>query len=327
MRSPEQLKGWARNVAAEKHLRAQEILQMFMFERLLERLAASPYQKNFILKGGLLISSMVGLEGRTTMDMDTTVRGIHMEEEEIVSALKTILAVDVGDGIRFEYRSIAPIREIDAYNNFRAHIDVLYGKINTPMKIDITTGDKITPAAVQYEFPCFDSEKKIPIMAYTIETILAEKYETIIRRGATTTRARDFYDLYTLYRTRKSEIRPQVLKDAVLHTAEKRESLEDLADWKEILDDLRDDSSMQQLWDSYGMSNSYAAAITFGQTLETVKETTRITHIDQGSSFLLGLNTAPERSHLWALFYLEEFYGHRNFANKSRARRLHGRAE
>lgn len=215
---------------------------------------------------------MVGLEGRTTMDMDTTVRGIQMEEEEIVAALKTILAVDVGDGIRFEYRSIAPIREIDAYNNFRAHIDVLYGKINTPMKIDITTGDKITPAAVQYEFPCFDSEKKIPIMAYTIETILAEKYETIIRRGATTTRARDFYDLYTLYRTRKSEIRPQVLKDAVLHTAEKRESLEDLADWKEILDDLRDDSSMQQLWDSYGMSNSYAAAITFGQTLETVKE-------------------------------------------------------
>lgn len=190
MRSPEQLKGWARNVAAEKHLRAQEILQMFMFERLLERLAASPYQKNFILKGGLLISSMVGLEGRTTMDMDTTVRGIQMEEDEIVSALKNILAVDVGDGIRFEYRSIAPIREIDAYNNFRAHIDVLYGKINTPMKIDITTGDKITPAAVQYEFPCFDSEKKIPIMAYTIETILAEKYETIIRRGATTTRAR-----------------------------------------------------------------------------------------------------------------------------------------
>lgn len=102
MRSPEQLKGWARNVAAEKHLRAQEILQMFMFERLLERLAASPYQKNFILKGGLLISSMVGLEGRTTMDMDTTVRGIHMEEEEIVSALKTILAVDVGDGMDIE---------------------------------------------------------------------------------------------------------------------------------------------------------------------------------------------------------------------------------
>lgn len=296
MRSPEQLKGWARNVAAEKHLRAQEILQMFMFERLLERLAASPYQKNFILKGGLLISSMVGLEGRTTMDMDTTVRGIHMEEEEIVSALKTILAVDVGDGIRFEYRSIAPIREIDAYNNFRAHIDVLYGKINTPMKIDITTGDKITPAAVQYEFPCFDSEKKIPIMAYTIETILAEKYETIIRRGATTTRARDFYDLYTLYRTRKSEIRPQVLKDAVLHTAEKRESLEDLADWKEILDDLRDDSSMQQLWDSYGMSNSYAAAITFGQTLETVKEISELIES-------LLLNILLKRSHLWALFY------------------------
>lgn len=160
MRSPEQLKGWARNVAAEKHLRAQEILQMFMFERLLERLAASPYQKNFILKGGLLISSMVGLEGRTTMDMDTTVRGIHMEEEEIVSALKTILAVDVGDGIRFEYRSIAPIREIDAYNNFRAHIDVLYGKINTPMKIDITTGDKITLLRYNMSFPALIPKRK-----------------------------------------------------------------------------------------------------------------------------------------------------------------------
>ena len=245
---------------------------MFMFERLLERLAASPYQKNFILKGGLLISSMVGLEGRTTMDMDTTVRGIQMEEDEIVAALKTILAVDVGDGIRFEYRSIEPIREIDAYNNFRAHIDVLYGKINTPMKIDITTGDKITPAAVQYEFSCFDPEKKIPIMAYTLETILAEKYETIIRRGATTTRARDFYDLYTLYRTRKSEIRPQVLKDAVLHTVEKRESVESLADWREVLEELRDEPSMQELWDSYGVGNSYAATITFEQTLETVKE-------------------------------------------------------
>lgn len=272
MKSPEQLKGWARNVATQKNLRAQEVLQMFMFERLLERLAASPYQKNFILKGGLLISSMVGLEGRTTMDMDTTVRGIQMEEDEIVAALKTILAVDVGDGIRFEYRSIEPIREIDAYNNFRAHIDVLYGKINTPMKIDITTGDKITPAAVQYEFSCFDPEKKIPIMAYTLETVLAEKYETIIRRGATTTRARDFYDLYTLYRTRKSEIRPQILKDAVMHTAEKRESVESLTEWQEVLEELQEDSTVRQLWESYRMTNSYAAAITYEQTLETIKE-------------------------------------------------------
>lgn len=272
MKSPEQLKGWARNVAAQKNLRAQEVLQMFMFERLLERLAASPYQKNFILKGGLLISSMVGLEGRTTMDMDTTVRGIQMEEDEIVAALKTILAVDVGDGIRFEYRSIEPIREIDAYNNFRAHIDVLYGKINTPMKIDITTGDKITPAAVQYEFSCFDPEKKIPIMAYTLETVLAEKYETIIRRGATTTRARDFYDLYTLYRTRKSEIRPQILRDAVMHTTEKRESVESLTEWQEILEELQEDSTVRQLWESYRMINSYAAAITYEQTLETIKE-------------------------------------------------------
>lgn len=170
-------------MAAKKNLRAQEILQMFLFERVLERLANSAYKKNFILKGGLLISSMIGIGERTTMDMDTTVRGIQMEEDEIVKAVKEILAVDVGDGIAFKYQNIEPIREDDAYNNFRVHLRAKYGKIDSPMKIDVTTGDVITPAAIQYEFPMLFDEKTVPVMAYTLETVLAEKYETIIRRN------------------------------------------------------------------------------------------------------------------------------------------------
>ena len=140
MKTPEQLKGTIRSMAQKKNLRAQEVLQMFLFERVLERLANSVYKNNFILKGGLLISSMIGIGERTTMDMDTTVRGIQMEEDEIVKAVKEILAVDVGDGIAFEYQSIEPIREDDAYNNFRVHLRAKYGKIDSPMKIDGSNG-------------------------------------------------------------------------------------------------------------------------------------------------------------------------------------------
>lgn len=241
MKTSEQLKGTIRSMAAKKNLRAQEILQMFLFEHVLERLANSAYKNNFILKGGLLISSMIGIGERTTMDMDTTVRGIQMEEDEIVKAVKEILAVDIGDGIVFEYQGIEPIREDDAYNNFRVHLRAKYGKIDSPMKIDVTTGDVITPAAIQYDFPMLFDDKSVPVMAYTLETILAEKYETIIRRNIGTTRARDYYDLHTLYRSRKDEVRPDVLKAAVLHTAQKRDSVQDIEDWHDIIKDIREE--------------------------------------------------------------------------------------
>ena len=272
MKTPEQLKGSVRSMAAKKNLRAQEVLQMFLFERILERLANSPYSNNFILKGGLLISSMTGISERTTMDMDTTVRGIQMEEDEIVKAVKDIIAVDASDGIKFEYESIEPIREEDAYNNFRIHLRAKYGKIDSPMKIDVTTGDVITPAAVQYEFPMLFDEKVIPVLAYTLETILAEKYETIIRRNIGTTRARDYYDLHTLYRSRKEEIRIGVLKKAVLHTAKKRDSTEDMQDWKEIIQDIRDEPQMYSLWNNYIADNKYIGDLQFSEVLDTVNK-------------------------------------------------------
>ena len=273
MKTPEQLKGAIRSMAAKKNLRAQEVLQMFLFERIIDRLAASSFRDNFILKGGLLISSMIGIGERTTMDMDTTARGIQMEEDEIVSAVKEIIAMDVGDGISFEFQKIEPIREDDAYNNFRVHLRAKYGKIDSPM---ITTGDIITPAAIRYDFPFVFEEKTVSVMAYTLETVLAEKYETIIRRNIGTTRARDYYDLHTLYRSRKDVVQMEVLRAAVIHTAEKRDSVDDIMDWRDILKDIREEPQLYLLWDNYAADNKYIGDLKFNEVLDTVDEIAKI---------------------------------------------------
>ena len=276
MKTPEQLKGAIRNMAAKKKLRPQEVLQMFLFERVLERLAVSPYRNNFILKGGLLISSMIGIDERTTIDMDTTVRGIRMEEPEIISIIREILSSDVDDGIDFVFRKIEPIREDDTYRNFRVHIDARYGRINSPMKIDITTGDEITPAAIQYNYPFLFEDKTVPVMAYTLETILAEKYETIIRRNIGTTRARDFYDLHMLYRERETEIRADILRLAVAHTAKKRGSARALADCEEIIQDIREEPALASLWHNYAADNPYIGKLQFSETVNTVERIGRL---------------------------------------------------
>ena len=210
------------------------------------------------------------------MDMDTTVRGIQLEEDEIVRIFKEILAVDIEDGIELEYQRIEPIREEDAYNNFRIHITAKYGKINSPMKVDVTTGDKITPTAIQYDYPFLFEEKTVPIMAYTLETVLAEKYETIIRRNIGNTRARDFYDLYTLYRSYREDIRIEVLRSAVTHTAKKRESVEDIRDWRDILKDIREEPQLYLLWDNYAANNSYIGELEFHTVLDTVEEIAKL---------------------------------------------------
>lgn len=219
---------------------------------------------------------MIGIEARTTMDIDTTVRGIQLEEEEIVKIFKEILAIDTDDGITFEYQCIEPIREEDAYNNFRIHIAAKYGKINSPMKVDVTTGDKITPAASQYDYPFIFEDKTVSIMAYTIETVLAEKYETIIRRNIGNTRARDFYDLHVLYHERKDSVRPDILKMAIEHTAVKRESMDMLKDWK----DMREETALYSLWRNYAAENSYAEGLEFHVLLDTVEEIAKLIDIE-----------------------------------------------
>lgn len=284
MKTAEQLKGAIRNIAKDKNVRSQEVLQMFLFERILDRLAASSYKNNFILKGGLLISSMIGISERTTMDMDTTVRGIDMAEDKIERIVKEVLSIDAEDGIHFTYKRIEPIREDDDYNNFRVYMDAEYGKIKNPMKIDITTGDEITPAAVRYEYPLLFEERSIPVMAYTLETILAEKYETVIRRNIGTTRARDFYDLYALFHVRKEQIRVSILKDAVEHTARKRGSLELLFEWKEIIQDIREEKALQKLWTNYVEEKYYASKLTFEEVVDVVSEIGKIINDEERES-------------------------------------------
>jgi hypothetical protein len=194
MKTPEQLKGAIKNIAKDKRLKPQEVLQMFLFERILERLSLSRYKDNFILKGGLLISSMIGVEGRSTLDMDTTVRGIPMEEENIHQIILELLQLDVGDGIQFVFEKMEPIREEDAYNNFRVHIRASYGKIYAPMKIDITTGDSITPAAITYSYRFLFEDKSVPVMAYSIEKGSVFYSSLLLYRLIFTTNLRQVYD-------------------------------------------------------------------------------------------------------------------------------------
>lgn len=272
MKTPEQLKGAIRNIAKNKNLRPQEVLQMFLFERILERLSVSRYKYNFILKGGLLISSMIGIHERTTMDMDTTTKGIEMNENEILSIFKEIINIDVNDGIVFELSKIGPIREEDEYHNFRLHLKAIYGKINSPMKIDITTGDKITPEAIEYHFPLLFEDKTISLMAYNLETILAEKYEAIISKNIATTRARDFYDLHTLYQRRSDEINIEILKKAIKRTSLKRNTIDEMNDWKEIIEDIKNEKSLFDIWNTYIQENPFASHIRFEETIESLEK-------------------------------------------------------
>ena len=275
MKTPEQLKGAIRNLSKKKGIHAQEVLQIFMFERIMERLSASPYKDRFILKGGLLISAILGVAERTTMDMDTTVKGLPMDEQSIRKAISEILAQPVDDGIEFRLLDLAPIREDDEYENFRASVQAVYGKMKIPMKIDITTGDKITPKEIQFSYPFLFDDRQVMVKAYTQETILAEKYETIIRRNVGNTRARDFYDLHLLYRLYRENADWNLLKQAVLATAKKRNSISVLQNTRQILPALKESTVPQDLWKRYQAQNLYAKEITYFEVMETVDEFTR----------------------------------------------------
>ena len=268
MISSESLKGKMRNIAISKNLRSQEVLQMFFFERFLERLSVSEYKYNFIIKGGLLISSMIGIDNRTTMDMDTTIKGIALKEDIIRNVISEIIHIEVDDSIEFEITDISHIREEDEYENFRVNLIAEFGKIKNDMKIDITTGDAITPKEMEYLYPCMFQNESIRVLAYPLETILAEKYESIIKRNIATTRMRDFYDLYNLYNLRKEEIDFDILKQAIISTSNRRESLSLIKEAMEIIEDIKEDYYLKELWKVYLADNLYVGNLDF---LETVK--------------------------------------------------------
>lgn len=267
----ESIKGKIRSMAEKKNLKSQEVLQIYFFERFLERLSKSQYKNNFVIKGGFLISSLIGIENRTTMDMDTTIKGIALKEEKIKEIVQEIININVDDGIRFEIKDISYIREEDEYENFRVSLIANVGKTKNPMKLDLTTGDAITPGEIEYTYPCIFSKEDIKIMAYPLETILAEKYETIIRRNITTTRMRDFYDLYTLYKLKKDEINYEILKEAVERTLNKRGSQEEMQDYEEIIEDIKEDSYLRSLWEVYLSENKYTGNLKFDKVVDVVR--------------------------------------------------------
>ena len=266
----ESIKGRIRSMAEKKNLKSQEVLQIYFFERFLERLSKSNYKNNFVIKGGFLISSLIGIENRTTMDMDTTIKGIPLKEEKIKEIVEAIININVDDGIKFEIKDISYIREEDEYENFRISLIANVGKTKNPMKLDLTTGDTITPREIEYTYPCIFSQEDIKIMAYPLETILAEKYETIIRRNITTTRMRDFYDLYTLYKLKKDEINYKILKEAIERTSNKRGSQEIIKDYEEIIKDIKEDSYLKSLWEVYLNENKYIGDLTFDKVVGVV---------------------------------------------------------
>jgi len=265
-----QLKATIKNLALKNHVPAQAVLQNFMLERLLERISLSKYKDMVILKGGMLIASMVGISSRTTMDMDATLRGYPLTEKAIQEALSEICAIPLGDEVSLELDHIAPIREDDEYGGFRVAIIAKYESINTPLKIDITTGDIITPEAIRYAFQSNFEDKKIEVWAYNIETILAEKVETILRRTVLNTRPRDFYDVYIIMKTQQRAVNKKTFITAMIATSEKRMSLGALQDKDKILITIKTDPIMRQRWDRYCKDNFYANGIEFDEVIEVL---------------------------------------------------------
>ena len=270
MRNAMSLKAKIRNIAKKKNIPAQVILQNYMFERLLVRLSVSEYKDKFVLKGGMLVAAIVGLDNRATMDMDTTLKNLPLTPEAIRSALEQICSIPFEDGVEFETGNISPIREDDLYGGYRVMLNARFDTLITPLSMDVSTGDVITPHAVQYSFSeIFDDEKTYELWAYNIETVLAEKVETILRRGVFNTRPRDFYDSYILASTQKFD--KILFRDALKATAAHRGTKQQIADAVSIIHSIENSPELKTMWDKYRRQFAYAADIEYDQILSALK--------------------------------------------------------
>lgn len=257
------LKAYIKNKAMENKIPAQLVMQNYMLERLLERISLSKYQKNIILKGGFLISTIVGIDSRTTMDLDTTIKGLPLTKELVNDIFFKICQIDVQDNISFNIRKITEIREQDEYSGVRVFLDAIYPPLNVQLSVDVTAGDKITPKEIEYSFKMMFDERNINVLAYNLETILAEKLETILSRGKANTRPRDYYDVYILYTLYKNKIDFDMLFKAISSTCSRIGSLKILEIYKTRMDEVEKDSEMNKLWDNYEKNFEYAKGIKF----------------------------------------------------------------
>ena len=264
------LKAKIRNIAKQKNIPAQVILQNYMFERLLVRLSVSEYKDKFVLKGGMLVAAIVGLDNRATMDLDTTLKNLPLTPETIRDALERICDMESDDDVAFEIGAISPIREDDIYGGYRVMLNAKFDTMITPLSIDVSTGDAITPHAIQYRFSeIFDDEKSYELWAYNIETVMAEKIETILRRGVFNTRPRDFYDAYILTTTQQYD--RAVFTQALRATAEHRGTAQQIEDVPEILKSIYDSAELKTMWDKYRKQFAYAENIEFDQIVTVLK--------------------------------------------------------
>jgi predicted nucleotidyltransferase component of viral defense system len=270
MKNAMQLKALIKKLAREKHISAQLVMQNFMLERLLERISVSKYQRNFILKGGFLIAAMVGLDTRATMDMDATIKGLPVNEQTIQEMFNDLCKIELNDDVSFEYNSISEIREGDQYSGYRVSLTAKYLPMAVPLKLDITTGDKITPREIEYKFRLLFEDRSISVLAYNLETVLAEKLETIISRGDQNTRPRDYYDVYILVKLQYSNINVESLRKALVNTAEKRNTIDIVRGYSSIMAVVKSSEIMQQRWLNYQKDFEYASDIAFDDTCDTV---------------------------------------------------------
>lgn len=273
MKNAMQLKAIIKNIAKEKHISAQLVLQNYMLERFLERVSLSRFRDNYIIKGGFLIASMIGLNSRATMDMDATIKGYPVDEYTIRSMIEDIIAVPVDDDISFRLKNVGEIREGDEYTGYRVALSADYEKIGVPLKLDITTGDRITPREIEYSYKLMLEDRSISVLAYNLSTILAEKLETVISRGDQNTRPRDYYDIYILTKLQAENIDISTLKAALNATAQKRSSDRLISQYAEIMRTVRESNIMKRQWNNYRKDFDYAAGIEFEETCDAVVST------------------------------------------------------
>lgn len=278
MKSSRQVKDLIKNMSKQRGINAQLLLRNYLFERLLERIGHSDFSQHFVLKGGVLVASIIGVNLRSTMDMDATIQGYPLNQDAIEKAFLDILAIPLEDGVTMSLGKVEPIRDEAEYNGFRLSIQAKMDQVRLPLKVDLTTGDQITPKEIQYQYQLLLEERKIDILAYTVETVLAEKLETMISRGTANTRLRDFYDVYALLETQQESLQEDQMKKALFSTATYRGSIGLLDEGDAILTEIFQSQHMEQLWNRYQQQYAYAADISWEAIEKSVWQLWKMSH-------------------------------------------------
>ena len=270
--TPEQIKGRIKSVAKQNNADARTLMRIYMMERFLERLAQSEYRDNFIIKGGILVTAMIGVAHRSTMDIDTSMKNLNLSAEDALRVVNQVKDIDLDDGVSFEVKDVSNIMDEMEYPGIRVTMNANVGRLITPLKIDISTGDVITPRAIEFNYDLLLEDRSISLWSYNLETILAEKLQTVLARGILNTRMRDFYDIRMLLDTYEDKVNKAVLKDAFAATCKKRgtDHLQEQAE--EIIKIIEADEQLQALWRAYQKKYSYAAEIDYASVINGVRK-------------------------------------------------------